>query len=198
VTSPENNATIRTATVKVEGSVGEKVASLRVNGYQASIKSDRTFSLEVTLPDEDKVTVTVEALDDAGNVMESVARQLTRDRKPPEAPAITEPAKDGQTYRTQQTELVIRGTAPQGAAGIIVNDYRLQLFDPAKGTWSYLASTRLDNFREGENVFTVYAVNESGTKSPGVSLTILLGGEGEGVISSASSGQSSSASCRGR
>lgn len=193
VTSPENNATIRTATVKVEGSVGEKVASLRVNGYQASIKSDRTFSLEVTPPDEDKVTVTVEALDSTGNVMESVVRQLTRDRKPPAAPSITEPAKDGQTYRTQQTELVIRGTAPQGAAGIIVNDYRLQLFDPAKGTWSYLASTRLDNFREGENVFTVYAVNESGTKSPGVSLTILLGGEGEGVISSASSGQSSSA-----
>ncbi|MDD4627910.1 MAG: FecR domain-containing protein [Candidatus Peribacteraceae bacterium] len=193
VTSPENNTTIRTATVKVEGSVGEKVDALRVNGYQASIKNDRTFSIEVSPPDEDQVSITVEALDATGNVMETVVRQLIRDRRPPEAPTITEPAKDGQTYRTQKTEIVIRGTAPAGAAGIIVNDYRLQLFDPAKGTWSYLASTRLDNFKEGENLFTVTAVNESGTKSPAVTLTVILGGEGEGVVSSASSaGQSSS------
>lgn len=191
--SPENNMVLRTATVTVTGSVGADVSTLRVNGYQAKINEDRTFSLEVTPPDEDSVTITVEALDSAGGLLGTVSRQLTRDRKPPESPTITAPAKDGQTYRTQRTEFEIRGTASKDAIGIVVNDYRLQLFQPGSGTWSYLASLRLENFREGENIFTVYAIDASGNRSPSVALTVLLGGDGEGVVDMGSSSQSSTA-----
>jgi hypothetical protein len=158
---------------------------LRVNGYQVSIASNRTFSTEVTLADQDEVTVTIEALNAQGSVLQTVTRQLKRNRTPPASPTITSPAREGQTYRTQRTEMVMRGTAAADAAGIIVNDYRLQLFKPGSGEWSYLASTRLGNFHEGENIFTVYSVNEGGLMSPAVSLTIILGGEGEGVVSSA-------------
>jgi hypothetical protein len=182
VSTPANHSTVRSGTVEVRGSVGAGVAAVRVNGYQASLREDRTFSLEVSLPDEDKVTVTVEALDGQGNVLETAIRELTRDRKPPPPPTITSPAREGQTYRTQRTELEIRGTAPPGVAGIIVNDYRLQLFKPGDLTWTYLASLRLQNFQEGENVFTVVAISEAGLKSDPVTLTVLLGGEGEGVI----------------
>ena len=193
VTQPTNNAVLRSATVTVAGQVGPNVAVLKVNGYQARIAEDRTFSLEVTPPADDSITLTIEALDEAGNVVATVLRALTRDRTPLAAPTISLPAKDGQVYRTQKTEFVIRGTAPADAAGIVVNDYRLQLFQPGDREWSYLAGTRLDNLKEGENLFTVYAINDAGTKSPPVSLTIMLGGEGEGVMSSAaSSGATSS------
>ncbi|MDD5623625.1 MAG: FecR domain-containing protein [Candidatus Peribacteraceae bacterium] len=183
VTNPANDSTVLSATVKVEGQVSRKVASVRINGYLARIDdAKRTFSQELTLPDEDEVSITVEALDEQGNVLEKTLRRLTRDRKPPAPPAFTVPAKTGETYRTQQTELVIRGSAPQDAIGIVVNDYRLQLFKPESGEWSYLASTKLANFQEGENIFTAYAINAGGYQSDPVTLTIILGGEGEGVI----------------
>ncbi|MDD5751300.1 MAG: FecR domain-containing protein [Candidatus Peribacteraceae bacterium] len=193
VTHPDNHTVLRSATVTVAGEVGSAVSLLRVNGYQARIADDRTFSIEVTPPDEDSITLTVEALDSNGTVVATVLRELRRDRTPLAAPTISLPAKDGQVYRTQKTEFIVRGTAPADAAGIVVNDYRLQLFQPGDREWSYLAGTRLDNLREGENLFTVYAINDVGTKSPPVSLTIILGGEGEGVVSSAaSSGAASS------
>lgn len=193
VLSPTNNQTVRTGTVNVKGIVGSKVSVVRVNGYQASLASDRTFAIELSLPDENAVTITVEALDSQGSVLETAVRQLTRDLKPPSSPAITSPAATGQTYRTQRIEIAITGTAPQGTAGIIVNDYRLQIFKPGDTTWTYLASTKLENFHEGENIFTVFAINDAGKKSEPATLTVLLGGEGEGVISSgsASSGASS-------
>ncbi|MFH0851531.1 MAG: hypothetical protein V1876_02170, partial [Candidatus Peregrinibacteria bacterium] len=191
VSSPANNQTIRTGTVNVKGVVSSKVNAVRVNGYQASLAPDRTFAIELSLPDENAVTITVEALNTQGTVLETAVRQITRDLQPPASPVIRTPAAQGQTYRTQRTELQITGTVPPGTAGIIVNDYRLQLFKPGDGTWTYLASTKLDNFREGKNVFTVTAVNDAGRQSEPVTLTILLGGEGEGVIDAG--GASSSA-----
>ena len=192
VTSPAKNATVRSATVEVKGLVGDKVAAVRVNGYQALLAADHTFSLELSLPDQDRVTVTVEALDPQGVVLETAVRELTRDLKPPSPPLVSSPAGGGQTYRTQRSELEIRGSAPAGTFCIIVNDYRLQLFKPGDTTWTYLASTQLSNFKEGENIFTVMSINEAGIKSEPVLLTIVLGGEGEGVINagSASSGAS--------
>ncbi len=193
IVSPANNATISVATVSVKGAVGSKVSSVRVNGYQATIASDRTFVIELSLPDEDTVTITVEALDQQGAVLETGVRQIKRNLEPPASPAITQPAATGQTYRTQRTELQISGTAPAGTAGIIVNDYRLQIFKPGDAQWTYLAATKLDNFHEGENVFTVYAINDAGRKSEPAVLTIVLGGEGEGVINTNTGSAGSSA-----
>ncbi|OIO53668.1 hypothetical protein AUJ46_04320 [Candidatus Peregrinibacteria bacterium CG1_02_54_53] len=192
VASPVNNAMIRTGTVEVKGAVGSKVSAVRVNGYQANLSPDRSFMIELSLPDENEVSITIEALDAQGTVLETVARQVTRNLEPPASPAITSPAKDGQTYRTQRTELQVSGTAPLGTAGIIVNDYRLQLFKPGDTTWTYLASTKLDNFKEGENIITVTAINDAGMKSTPVTLTIVLGGEGEGVIDAGSASSVSS------
>ncbi|MDD5103342.1 MAG: FecR domain-containing protein [Candidatus Peribacteraceae bacterium] len=190
VSSPSNNQTIRTGTVNVKGVVSSSISAVRVNGYQAGLATDRTFAIELALPDEQTVTITVDALDAQGTVLETAVRQITRDLQPPAAPSIRSPAAQGQTYRTQRTELQITGAAPPGTVGIIVNDYRLQIFKPGDATWTYLASTKLDNFHEGENVFTVTAINDAGRQSEPAVLTVLLGGEGEGVIDagSASSG----------
>lgn len=193
VLSPVSGATVRTATVQVRGSVSARVASVRVNGYLAAVADDRSFALEVSLQDGQDVTITVEALDAQGGVVETAVRELKRDLAPPAPPSITGPAKDGQTYRTQRTEVEIRGTAPAGAAGIVVNDYRLQLFKPGDAAWTYLASTKLGNYQPGVNVFTAVSVDESGMKSAPVTLTIRLEEGAEGVIDAGSAGSASAA-----
>jgi len=192
VSSPANNATVRTGTVNVKGVVGSAVSAVRVNGYQATLSTDRTFAIELSLPDENAVTITIEALDAQGTVLETAVRQITRDLEPPASPAFTSPATTGQTYRTQSTVLKISGTAPAGTVGIMVNDYRLQIFKPGDRTWTYLADTKLDNFHDGENIFKVIAINDAGKQSEPAILTIVLGGEGEGVINAGSAGSGAS------
>jgi hypothetical protein len=184
VESPGEGIVLTTATVTVSGRYGTTTQRVRVNGYQASLTPDgRRYSIEIALPEGDTVPITVEALDGAGTVTARVVRTVQRDRKPALKPTITSPAKDGQTYRTAHTELEIRGGAPQGTAGIIVNDYRLQLFSLGDTEWSYLASMRLGNYAPGENVFRVTSVGETGLRSEPAILTIILGEGEEGVVS---------------
>ncbi|MEI8230545.1 MAG: hypothetical protein WCG83_05440 [Candidatus Peregrinibacteria bacterium] len=183
VLSPANNTLLKSTTIQVTGSVSARVTSLRINGYQAKLDDRGAFALEVTPPDGDQTSIVVEALDQQGTVLDTVTRVLKRDRTPAAAPTITAPAKDGQTYRTQETKLVIRGTAPKGTVSILVNDYRLQLFKPENGEWSYLADMTIQNLKTGENIFSVVAVNDAGIKSPPVVLTVIQGeGTGEGVV----------------
>lgn len=192
VLSPVSGTTVRTATVQVRGSVSARVASVRINGYLAAVADDHSFALEVSLPDAQNVAITVEAIDAQGAVVETTVRELKRDLAPPAPPSITGPAKNGQTYRTQRTEVEIRGTAPAGAAGVIVNDYRLQLFKPGDTAWTYLASTKLKNYQTGVNVFSVVSMNDAGVRSLPVTLTILLEEGTEGVIDTGSAGSASS------
>ena len=185
VSSPSNGATIYASTVNVRGRVGASVDAVRVNGYLASLDEDtRQFSEELALQDEDNIAIVVEALDADSAVLAQVRREITRDREPPEMATITLPATDGQTYRTQESEIIIRGTAPKDAVGIMVNDYRLQLFAPGDDTWSYLASTQLSNLKSGENIYNVKAINAGGYNSEPVTLIILLEEGTVGVIAS--------------
>lgn len=101
------------------------------------------------------------------------------------APTITVPAATGQTYRTNEEEVILRGTSPASATAIYVNDYKLQLFTPSKGTWSYLASQSLGNMRQGQNVYNVTAEDAEGKRSDPASITIIVG-EGEGGAQSSS------------
>lgn len=193
VSSPANNMIMTSTTVRVSGSVSSAVMTLRVNGYQAKIDEHKTFSLEVTPPDGEQTSITIEALDANGSVLDTVTRQLKRSIVPAATPTITFPAKDGQTYRTQQTQIVLRGTAPKGTASIMVNDYRLQLYKPGNEEWSYLADTSIQNFHQGTNLFSVVAINDAGIKSAPVTLTVLQGdGEGEGVVQPSNGGSVSS------
>ncbi len=103
------------------------------------------------------------------------------------------PAKGGETFRTQQTEIVIRGGAPKGTESITVNEYKLQLYKAGSETWSYLAKTDLGNLRAGSNTYTIVSIDSAGQKSAPVTLTILLEpGEG-GVVTNPSGGGTSSA-----
>ena len=183
VLTPKNEAVIKSSTVKVSGKIGKGVARVRINGYIAIVdKSTNTFSLELTLPDTDEAEIIIGGLDENGTVLSEVRRKVTRDRKPPPPPTITSPAKNGQTYRTQMERFVIDGTTSSDTVSVIVNDYRLQLYKPGNTTWTYLASTNIDNLYPGKNVYKVVTINSAGIASEPAEVTILLE-EGEvGVI----------------
>lgn len=194
VTAPPDNAVIREGTVKAQGTYGDGVKSVRVNGHAAILSEDaRTFSLELALEGTGPVTLLVEALDDGGTVLESVRRTIRRDATPATAPTILKPAAAGQTYRTSASEIVISGEVPAATSAVYVNEYRLQLFQEGNRTWSYLARTDLNNLKPGSNVFNVTAVDAAGTRSPAATLTILLEAGTEGIVSSASGTASSAA-----
>jgi len=187
VTSPTDNQTVTTATVKVQGTIGENVDRVRVNSYLASVDTvNRTFSQELAVADGETMAIRVEALDENSVILQAITRTVKKGTISVTSPAITLPAKTGETYRTSKTEITIQGTAPANTSGIMVNDYRLQLFQPGNTTWSYLASVQLQNLKQGENIFDVYALDSAGNKSAPARLTVVVGQGGEGVVTGGS------------
>ncbi len=187
---PVNGAVLTESTVHVKGTVGAGVLSVLVNGYPALLDTAKgTFTQQLSPPDpsagsgQGEFEVRVQALDASRTVLADVRRMVKRAPPAPlAAPTVTVPAKTGQTYRTSAEELILRGGAPSGARGIMVNDYTLQLFDPAKEEWSYVASLRLRNMLPGANVYDVFALDAAGRKSPAARITIIQGEGPEGVV----------------
>lgn len=196
VTQPESNAMMQSGTVTVTGKIGKGVTRVRVNGFPAVVDTTQgTFSQELALKNEEQTEIHVEALDEKGMVMRDDRRIVRRTLKAMEPPAITAPAKSGDTYRTGRAEFEIQGTATADAAGIIVNDYRLQLYKAGSRSWSYLASTQLGNLAFGKNVYSVVAVDAAGNRSTPVTITIVLeeGAPDEVVVSGGASSAAASA-----
>ncbi len=187
ITAPAEGATINASTVIVKGTVGSKVDRVRVNGYQANIDTNQgTFSEEISLTNGATMDIQVEALDANDIVLSELTRTINHTKLTVTPPAITKPAGNGQTYRTQRTEIEIRGTATSKTNAVMVNDYKLQLFRSGDTTWSYLASTALDNLHTGKNVFDVVSIDEAGSRSDAAHLTILLEEGVEGLVSTGS------------
>jgi hypothetical protein len=192
VQEPVDGSTETGATLVVRGTVGQGVSRVRVNGYQASLDAVRaTFRQELALPtDVDAFEVVVEALDERGIVLREVQRTVR-----PGARVVTtvspltllQPAAAGQTYRTSRSEVTLRGTAGREVQAIEVNGYRLQLFTPGSGTWSYLAREDLRNLVPGRNVYTILPYLADGKAAAPVTLVILKEDGAEGIVTSASS-----------
>ena len=183
VLAPENDTLLTSSTVEVQGKVGKDITRVRVNGYNAPIdRGNGTFSLELALPDEDEGEIVIVALSEEDTAVSEVRRKVLRAREPPPPPSIVSPASAGQTYRTSSERFTIEGKASPDTVGIVVNDYRLQLYEPGKTTWSYLASTNINNLRPGKNTYAVVAINRGGYRSDPAILTILLEPGPEGVV----------------
>jgi len=200
ILEPVMHAVVTKSVLLVSGNIGTAVTQVLINGHSADIDvAARTFSKEVSLPDTaDQFQIKVQALDKNGQSLAEDLRVISRTAGLLATPTITTPAKDGQTFRTQKAEIILRGSAPKGATGMMVNDYKLQLFDATKGEWSYLASLALGNLKAGKNIYDVYALYDDGLKkSDPVRLTILQEEGTPGVVSdetpvsSAASSQSS-------
>lgn len=181
VTEPTDGQTISGSTVKVQGAIGSRIERIRVNGYPASInRSQGIYTQELALPVSETFTIRVEALDRTGIVVEQQERTvLIAKAVAMTSPTITKPGKNGEIVRTPLEEIDIRGTAPIGTTSIYVNDYKLQLFREGDAEWSYLASLRLGNLKQGENIFNVVAESATGNRSVPATLTIIVGEAGQ-------------------
>jgi hypothetical protein len=179
LSSPADRAQVNAKTVTVSGRVSAAVVRLTINGQAITLKADRSFSVDVALSKDPTTTLSIQAEDAQGIPLSSIQRTVTNAYKPVVAPPrIKSPVGSGETLNTSLTEVEITGEAAPETAGIIVNDYRLQLFKPGGKTWSYLASTALGNLKSGENIFTVYAIDADGNKSDPRSITIVVEGTG--------------------
>jgi hypothetical protein len=183
ITSPEDGITVLESTVKVEGRVNDDVTLVRANGYLIPIDQElNTFVQELTLPDEDEVAIRIEAQDKNGNTIGEVVRTILRDREPPDPPTILAPGTDGAVYRTQAGQIEIHGEVPSGTVGVMVNDYRLQLFSPSDTEWSYLANSEFGNLNDGENLYEIRTINAAGITSEPATITILKEEGLEGIV----------------
>jgi hypothetical protein len=190
VSEPANGDRVASGTVKVRGGITSNVQRVRVNGYQATIdRENGTFSQELAISKTGEIDIHIEALAENGIVLAETTRTIVREATKLDPPTIVSPAKGGDTYRTQREELEITGKVGSNVAGIMVNDYRLQLFNTGDVTWSYLASRTLGNLQPGTNTFAVTTINEAGERSEPATLVILWEPGEEGVVQS---GQTSS------
>lgn len=198
ITSPTNNQELEGSTVHLSGRVDPSIKEVRVNGAAIPLAADGSFSRDFPVLNETDAVLHITALDAQGTIVEETTRTVTKRDSSASSQAtagatakITEPAKAGETYRTTDAEVVIRGTVPTGTQLVYVNDYLLKLFDPAKGTFSYLARLDLGNMKPGVNTYDIVAVDASGKRTSPARLTIL---QGAGATMSAASSAASTSS----
>jgi hypothetical protein len=202
VTKPTDGSIVTTNLLDIAGTAGSNVASVTVNGQEVPLSLSHEFNTKVSVAETTgDILLTIRALASNGSVLQEVRRTVKRGQDISlDMPTIDSPAKSGETYRTDSNEIIIRGTSPKGAIGIMVNDYTLRLFDPAKGTWSYLATPEAQNLKDGTNVYNVYALYADGAgsvrKSNPVTLTIIHGAGVEGTVSGGTSSAASSSSSK--
>ncbi len=84
---------------------------------------------------------------------------------------ITETNSDGY-YEVSSSLATLTGSVT-GAQKVVVNDYTLTKFNPGDTTWTYFANAQYNLMSEGENTYTVYAVDENGTRSDILTVKVL-------------------------
>lgn len=81
-------------------------------------------------------------------------------------------APEGGILKTNLNYHVVRGTASSKTHSIKVNDYTLAKYLPGQTGWSYIASTALNTLKEGENKYTVVALDKEGKTLESTEFTI--------------------------
>ena len=174
VREPADGYGSTTPLVTVSGNATTSVARVLVNDTDVALRRDGTFQASIKV-NSGSTIMTIIAKDSQGM---TIARETRAIRYTPPvivvAPVkIKSPVGSGETLHTSLHEVEITGEAPSGTSGIEVNGYRLQLFKAGSKTWSYLASRALGNLIQGDNIFTIVAVDGNGNRSAPRSLTIV-------------------------
>jgi len=173
IEEPADGSLLPGSTVLVKGSIGSRVAVVRVNGYSATL-GDGTFEKEIAMPDEEEFTLEVQAEDRDGLIIDTKSLALLRDIQPPNAPTVTFPfpAEEGVPIQMNDDSFEIVGEASSDTTSIIVNGYQLQKFRTGQ-PWSYLVDPDIGNVRLGENTYEIVAVDRAGNRSVPVQLTVV-------------------------
>ncbi len=206
VSSPQEGANVTGDSVRVSGKVSPRILTLRANGKEIRLsQEDGSFADDIVIPEgENRFSLRFEGLGSSDKIIAEKIVNVTRGAATASSaatggfpsPVVTAPAKSGETYKTTDVELVLRGTTDANTASIVVNDYTLKLYTAGNATWSYLASLKLGNLKAGTNTFDIVALDKDGKRSTPATITIVQG-EAGGVVaatSSAAGGSTSSTS----
>ncbi|MBN2307028.1 hypothetical protein JXD20_03515 [Candidatus Peregrinibacteria bacterium] len=79
---------------------------------------------------------------------------------------------EGKDWETSREPVTITGTTPKNTKSIIVNDYELKKYVPGDPGWSYVAATKYDSLKPGENIYEIYAIDFNDEKKLIDSITI--------------------------
>ncbi|MFH0838436.1 MAG: ABC transporter substrate-binding protein [Patescibacteria group bacterium] len=132
-----------------------------VNQYSVTKANGALFETQWQIPNKDKV---VKEPEEKSEAVSSTA----------EVTFINNP-NEGKDWATTSEPITITGTAPKDTKGIRINDYELKKYVPGDPGWSYVAATKFDSLKEGENVYEIYAINYSGEEKLIDSITITFG-----------------------
>lgn len=154
VSTPDNGEILNTATVTVNGTVTDDLpVTVLVNGLAAVVTEGGAFSIDVPLV-EGPGTITVTAVDEAGNEAAPVTREVTRDTIAPE-PFVVTASPSGWT--TDNTPELAFCTTDSGTG---VDHYGVLIdgddFGPASSP--YVTPPLAD----GEHLVTILAVDRAG------------------------------------
>ena len=78
----------------------------------------------------------------------------------------------GETLDTTVGYHVVRGTTPKNTHNIKIDDYILSKYNSGQTEWSYIASADLGTLDEGENTYTVYALDVENNEIDSQNFTI--------------------------
>jgi len=86
--------------------------------------------------------------------------------------SITSP-NGGESFVTSETEFEISGVVPSSTSKVVVNDYKLSLYNAGDTTWKYKAYKSLGNLLIGQkNTYTVKAYDSDDNEIGSASITI--------------------------
>ncbi len=155
LSTPAQDFITKQLEVEVTGTIHDETATtLTVNGVTASVTDNRSFTATVALPTEGANTITVVAVDAAGNRSET-SRHGIRDTQPPVI-AATAPT-DGLV--TRETTLTAQGTVIDATAvTVAANGFPLPV--DAAGVFSGTIAVN-----EGVNFISIVATDAAGNSA---------------------------------
>lgn len=171
-----------TASVQFENlKEGENVYEI----YAVDSKGKKSSPAQITLVYKKDTKTEVKKEETDTEVTSVTETEVTSTTATGEGLKITEP-NNGADFTTEETSFVISGTAPKGAAKIVVSGYTLTGFTEGNATWRYTADPKYNNLNVGEaNTYKVVAYDAEGNLLDSASLTITVEGTaatGTGIV----------------
>jgi len=137
-----------------------------VNQYSVVKANGALFETEWQIPNKGEL------------VKNEIVKEEVKKEEPTEATAavtfITTP-NQGKDWSTTKEPITITGTVPAKTKEVWVDDYQLKKFVPGDPSWSYVAATKFDSLKEGENIYKIFATDFNGEKKLIDSIKITYG-----------------------
>lgn len=137
-----------------------------VNQYSVLKANGALFETEWKIPNKDELI--------KKNVVKEEEKKEEAVSPTAEVTYISAPngGKDGSV---SSEPITITGTVPAKTKSIMINDYELKKYVPGDPSWSYVAATKFDSLKEGDNIYEVYATDFNGEKKLIDSIKITFG-----------------------